>query len=147
MKTKKNNKLFNLYGCANRLDIPPAWLKKMALSGEIPYLRIGKRQMRFELNAVKEAVARLATHTHTESRYLTLKALAVKLGLPENYLGQLAKSGAIPFLSPDGKMMFDWVGVVDSLARLNPQDKNIDKVIFLYEELRGLHHNVTAKKT
>ncbi len=56
MKTK----LLNLYGCAKRLNIPAAWLKRKALDGDIPYLQIGKRQMRFELNAVKKALVKLA---------------------------------------------------------------------------------------
>jgi len=84
-------------------------------------------------------------------RYLNLEALAAKLGLPQSYLSELAKAGAIPFLSVNGGMKFDWVGVVDSLARLNPKDRDISRVILLYEKIKGLHikglHSVTTEKT
>jgi len=55
-------KVLNLYECANRLQLPAKWLKDNALSGKIPYLRIGKRDMRFNLGAVKKAVADLAAN-------------------------------------------------------------------------------------
>lgn len=81
-------------------------------------------------------------------RYLSLEALAARLELPKKYLSGLAKSGAIPFLDIKGKMVFDLIGVVDSLARLNPQDQNIDKVRALYERMKGIQNaNKKIKET
>ena len=59
MATKK--KPLNLYETSNRLDVPPGWLRQMALAGKIPCLRIGRRKLRFDLDATRQAIARLAT--------------------------------------------------------------------------------------
>jgi len=53
-------KLMNLYQCAEQLQVPVRWLKEAAITGKIPCLRLGKRDMRFELKAVSNALARLA---------------------------------------------------------------------------------------
>lgn len=55
------NKLLNLYEAADRLQVPVKWLKEMANTGKIPCLRIGKRKIRFEINATRDAIASLAT--------------------------------------------------------------------------------------
>lgn len=52
--------MLNLYQCAEQLQVPVKWLKEAGLSGKIPCLRIGKRDMRFDLEAVNNALARLA---------------------------------------------------------------------------------------
>jgi len=56
----QKKKLVNLYEAANRLRVPPGWLRDAALAGKIPCLRVGKRKLRFELYATKEAIAELA---------------------------------------------------------------------------------------
>ncbi len=53
-------KLLNLYECANRLNLPPKWLKEAARNGVVPCLRLGKRNVRFHPDAVRRAVAALA---------------------------------------------------------------------------------------
>lgn len=58
----KTRKLANLYETANQLQLPPAWLKQMALSDKIPCLKIGKRQLRFDLEATEQALTRLAAN-------------------------------------------------------------------------------------
>jgi len=59
---RMKDELLNLYGCANRLkNISAGWLKEKALSGEIPCIRVGKRQMYFDLAAVKKAIKELAS--------------------------------------------------------------------------------------
>lgn len=57
--------LLNRYECAEQLQVTPKWLKAVAIKGDVPCLRIGKQIMRFELQAVIEAVALLAA----QSRY------------------------------------------------------------------------------
>lgn len=57
---KHKQKLLNLYETANRLQLPPGWLRDAALAGTIPCLLIGKRKLRFELHATKQAIAKLA---------------------------------------------------------------------------------------
>lgn len=52
--------LLNSAQCADRLRVPVRWLKDMAKAGKIPSLRIGKRKLRFELQATEEAIAQLA---------------------------------------------------------------------------------------
>ena len=49
-------KLFNLYEAANRLDVPAGWLRDLALAGQIPCIRIGKRKLRFELTSTRAAI-------------------------------------------------------------------------------------------
>jgi L-lysine 2,3-aminomutase len=53
-------KILNLYACARELDVPVGWLKEMADLDRIPCLRIGKRIVRFNPEAVREAIAELA---------------------------------------------------------------------------------------
>jgi hypothetical protein len=61
MESKK--RLLNLYECAEQLQVTPKWLKATAIKGDVPCLRIGKQIMRFELQAVIEAVALLAAQS------------------------------------------------------------------------------------
>ena len=56
----KNQKLFNLIGLAEELQLPAKWLKEQAKADKIPCLFIGRKKMRFNLEAVKEALADLA---------------------------------------------------------------------------------------
>ena len=50
----------NLYTCAKELDVPVAWLKTAAIKGEVPCLRIGKRRLIFNVEAVRAALAERA---------------------------------------------------------------------------------------
>lgn len=52
--------LMNLLETSERLGIPAKWLKDAAVSGAVPCLFIGKRQMLFDPGAVEEAMASLA---------------------------------------------------------------------------------------
>jgi len=88
----------------------------------------------------------LCREIEQNKRFLSLKALATRLELPEKYLFELTKAGIIPFINIKGKVTYDWVGVVDSLARLNIKDRNIDRVIFLYEKLKGIHRDTPKSK-
>ena len=56
----RKRKLLNLYEAAERLQVPVGWLKEMALNDQLPCLRVGKRKLRFELNAVKAAISKMA---------------------------------------------------------------------------------------
>lgn len=56
-------KLLNLYETAERLEVPVGWLKDMALSNQLPCLRVGKRKLRFEVNAVTAAMAKMAARS------------------------------------------------------------------------------------
>ena len=58
MATRK--KLLNLYECAEQMQLPVKWLKKAAIDGKIPCLRLGKRDMRFNPEAVNKALSGLA---------------------------------------------------------------------------------------
>lgn len=53
-------KLLNLYETAEQLQIPVGWLKDMALNNQLPCLHVGKRKLRFEINAVTAAMTRMA---------------------------------------------------------------------------------------
>jgi hypothetical protein len=53
-------KLLNLYECAEQFQVPVKWLKQAAIAEKIPCLRLGKRDMRFDPEAVSDALARLA---------------------------------------------------------------------------------------
>ena len=53
-------KLLNLYECAIKLDLPPKWLREAAENDVVPSLRLAKRDRRFDPNAVRVAVERLA---------------------------------------------------------------------------------------
>lgn len=57
---KKNQKLFNLIGLSEELQLPAKWLKEQAKADKIPCLFIGRKKMRFNLEAVKEALVDLA---------------------------------------------------------------------------------------
>ena len=59
MRTMK--KILNLYSCARELGVPVAWLKTAADEGRVPCLRMGKRIVRFNPEAVRDAIAALAT--------------------------------------------------------------------------------------
>lgn len=114
------------------LGISTKQVDKLTKKGKIPHITLPDGSIRFDEQAIEDLI-------HPEnSRFLNLKTLAVKLGLPEKYLSKLAQVGAIPFFNVNSEIMFDLLGVVDSLARLNPQDQNIDKVLSLYEKLKGL---------
>ena len=52
--------LTNLLETSTRLGIPAKWLKEAAVSGVVPCLFVGKRQMLFDTRAVEEAMALLA---------------------------------------------------------------------------------------
>jgi len=51
--------LTNLAGLAIALNLPRDWLRSAADAGQIPCLRIG-RKLRFNVNAVRHALATLA---------------------------------------------------------------------------------------
>ena len=53
-------KLLNLYECAGQLQVPVKWLKQAAISGKIPCLLFGKRDLRFNPEAVSNTLAQLA---------------------------------------------------------------------------------------
>ncbi len=55
--------LTNLLETSARLDIPAKWLKDAAVSGAVPCLFIGKRQMLFDPQAVEEAMVLMARRT------------------------------------------------------------------------------------
>jgi len=55
-----NKQLLNLYECADRLQVPVKWLKEAAIAGRIPCLWLGKRKLRFNLIATKNALLKLA---------------------------------------------------------------------------------------
>ena len=55
----KNKQLFNLFGLARELHLPVGWLKKEALAGRIPCLKIGRR-LRFNKKAVESTLAEIA---------------------------------------------------------------------------------------
>lgn len=120
------------------LDLSFGRSKQLAKEGKIPYVTLPDGSIRFDKQVIDQLI-------HPEkNRYLSLEALAKRLGLPEKYLNELAKAGAIPFFNIKSQMQFDLVGVVDSLARLNPKDVDISKAIFLYERLKGIYSG-TAK--
>jgi hypothetical protein len=52
--------LTNLIETSTRLGIPAKWLKDAAVSGVVPCLFVGKRQMLFDPSAVEEAMVSLA---------------------------------------------------------------------------------------
>jgi excisionase family DNA binding protein len=54
-----NEKLFNLFGLAREMHLPVSWLKKEALDGRIPCLKVG-RHLRFNKRAVEQALADIA---------------------------------------------------------------------------------------
>ncbi len=56
----RSQQLFNLIGLAEELQLPAKWLKEQAKADKIPCLFIGRKKMRFNLEAVKEALADLA---------------------------------------------------------------------------------------
>jgi len=56
----KNKTLYNLHGLAIALRLPVKWLAEQAEAGNIPCLFIGKRQMRFNIDAVEKAIAAMA---------------------------------------------------------------------------------------
>ncbi len=64
----KNQKLFNLIGLAEELQLPAKWLKEQAKADKIPCLFIGRKKMRFNLEAVKEALADLAAKGDSDGR-------------------------------------------------------------------------------
>lgn len=64
----KNQKLFNLIGLAEELQLPAKWLKEQAKAEKIPCLFIGRKKMRFNLEAVKEALADLAAKGDSDGR-------------------------------------------------------------------------------
>lgn len=59
--------VLNLYECANLLQLPAKWLKHKALSGKIPCLKIGKRDIRFNPKAVQKAVEKMAAQSERSS--------------------------------------------------------------------------------
>jgi hypothetical protein len=56
----RDKKLFNLIGLSEELHLPMQWLKQQVEAGNIPCLRFGKKQMRFNIEAVENAIADLA---------------------------------------------------------------------------------------
>lgn len=65
-------KVLNLYECANQLQLPAKWLKHNALAGKIPCLKIGKRDIRFNPEAVQKAIEQLAANGRVESKQTIL---------------------------------------------------------------------------
>lgn len=63
-----SKKLLNLYGCAAELDVPAGWLKTAAVDGRVPCLWMGKRILRFNAEAVREAIAELAAKNNRDLR-------------------------------------------------------------------------------
>ena len=59
-------RVLNLYQCASELAVPVAWLKEAADEGRVPCLRISKRIVRFNPEAVREAIAVLATANNSK---------------------------------------------------------------------------------
>ena len=57
---RKKKAIVNLGEAAEELDVPIAWLKQMAEDGKVPCLKIGKRNARFNIAAVEQALSRLA---------------------------------------------------------------------------------------
>lgn len=55
--------VLNLYECANLLQLPAKWLKHNALAGKLPCLKIGKRDIRFNPEAVQRAVEKMAAQS------------------------------------------------------------------------------------
>ena len=69
----------NLYKCARELDVPVRWLKRAAIEGKVPCLRIGKRQIIFNVEAVKKAIYELTLSNSQTERKLTVH-IARKMG-------------------------------------------------------------------
>jgi len=53
-----------------------------------------------------------------KTQYLSLEALAAVLGLPQNYLRQLAKQKRIPSLKVGGRMRFQESEVREALVKI-----------------------------
>lgn len=62
------DELLNLPTCASRLGVPVKWLKDAAKAGLVPCLRVDKRKLRFEVNAVKAAMAKMAAQGSQKNR-------------------------------------------------------------------------------
>jgi hypothetical protein len=55
-------KLHNLLACARIVGVPATWLKEQAKAGNVPCLRIGKRKLFFNINAVRSALENMAAN-------------------------------------------------------------------------------------
>jgi hypothetical protein len=54
------NELHNLSATARKIGFPAKWLKEQAEKGVIPFLRISKSRMLFNIEAVQKAINNLA---------------------------------------------------------------------------------------
>lgn len=122
-------------------EIPTRKLKRM--------LTLQKKEMP-DSNAVRaferELYRREGVAEVVRDEFLSLKALAIRLEIPEEYLTKLAKHGVIPsHVDSEGQLMFRLISVIDCLVKLNPKDQNISKTFSLYKILMGFHNEVKTK--
>jgi excisionase family DNA binding protein len=61
-------KFISLPALADLTGLPESWLRRAADSGEIPFLRIGRRRM-FDPTAVERVLARRATIAMTKQAH------------------------------------------------------------------------------
>ena len=61
------DKLLTLPAAAREIGVSISWLKDQAVSGNVPHLRVSSRKFLFALEATREAVIALASHSGKES--------------------------------------------------------------------------------
>lgn len=61
-----------------------------------------------------------------DRRFITLHALATRLGLPRRFLREQARRGVIPYLLVGGRMRFEESAVCEALRRQAAQPADTD---------------------